>query len=358
MSQETLGYVKLEWTCANCGTRNPGPQKKCTGCGAPQPENVQFEQAAEEKLITDQAEIARAEAGPDIHCPYCGVRNPGNASKCSQCGGDLAGGNLRASGRVLGAHRSAPAQPVQCPSCGATNPGTALKCSQCGATLIQAQQAPPAESKPARKGLTGLIVGCLLVALLAICAAVGLTRACAPSKELVGQVRATSWTRSVAIEELRPVTREGWRDEVPAGATLGDCRKKLYRTQKDPAPGAQKVCGTPYTIDAGSGYGKVVQDCEYQVYADWCQYTVREWRQIDEAILRGSGPNPSWPVVRLGSNQREGPRNESYEITLQAEDQEYTFRTTDAALFARCQIGSRWTIQVRGSRVQSIMPAE
>ena len=109
MTKKTLGYVHLEWACPNCQRKNPGPQKFCNGCGAPQPEDVEFIQAAEEKLITDEAEIARAKAGPDVHCPYCGARNPGDAEFCGGCGGNLAEAAARESGRVVGSHRDKPA---------------------------------------------------------------------------------------------------------------------------------------------------------------------------------------------------------------------------------------------------------
>ena len=52
MAQESLGFVKLEWTCPKCGSRNPGPEKTCLGCGAPQPQDVKFEQAETQVLIT------------------------------------------------------------------------------------------------------------------------------------------------------------------------------------------------------------------------------------------------------------------------------------------------------------------
>ena len=72
--KRTLGYVQLEWTCPNCNSRNPGGVKSCQNCGAPQPENVQFERTADEKLITDEKEIKAAAAGPDIYCGFCGTR--------------------------------------------------------------------------------------------------------------------------------------------------------------------------------------------------------------------------------------------------------------------------------------------
>ncbi len=54
MPQETLGYVKLEWTCPKCRTRNPGTEKTCVSCGAPQPQEVQFEQAQGQQASHDE----------------------------------------------------------------------------------------------------------------------------------------------------------------------------------------------------------------------------------------------------------------------------------------------------------------
>ena len=345
MPQKTLGYVQLEWTCPSCGSRNPGPQKACTNCGAPQPQDVEFEQAAEETLIADQAQAARAAAGPDIHCPYCGTRNPAGAQRCKQCGGDLVGGQARASGQVLGAHRSGPAQPVACPACGASNPATVFNCGQCGASLAETRPSQPAPqpSAAAPQGKKPLLIGCGIVLVLAICAFLGLAAlgAFTPAKDVAGRVRSVAWTRTIAIEQLADARYDGWRDEVPSGARLGSCSKKLHHTQDSPAPGAEEVCGTPYTVDQGSGYGKVVQDCEYRVYEDWCNYTVREWRAFDEVKATGANLNPEWPSVRLSTGQREGEREEDYQVVfLGNDDKQYTYQTNNAADFARFVVGS------------------
>ena len=52
--KESKGFVQLEWVCPNCDGRNPGPLKTCQNCGAPQPDNVQFHRAADEKIVTDE----------------------------------------------------------------------------------------------------------------------------------------------------------------------------------------------------------------------------------------------------------------------------------------------------------------
>ena len=127
MAEKEVGYVELEWRCPSCGNRNPGSVKKCAQCGAALTEEVQFEQAPQETIITDQAKIAAAAAGADIQCGYCGTANSATATKCKQCGADLAEGKARAAGQVLGDFRDQPAAPLKCPSCGTDNPATALE---------------------------------------------------------------------------------------------------------------------------------------------------------------------------------------------------------------------------------------
>ena len=153
MTRKTVGYVELVWTCPRCSTKNPGPQKFCNGCGGPQPDNVQFEQAAQEKLLTDASAISRAKAGPDIHCPYCSARNPAGVKFCGSCGGNLAEGLARQKGRVVGAFRSGPAPKVKCPACGTENVADAGRCSNCGSPLPGTSRETPstAAAAPARR---------------------------------------------------------------------------------------------------------------------------------------------------------------------------------------------------------------
>jgi hypothetical protein len=196
------------------------------------------------------------------------------------------------------------------------------------------------------------IVGIAIVLLLAVvCILANRT------KDVTGRVESVSWTRNIAVEELGPVTHEEWRDKIPSGAVVGTCTQKVHHTQNDPAPNAQQVCGTSYTVDKGSGYGEVVQDCQYQVYAEWCKYTVKEWQKVDTATLSGKDLNPRWPEPQLGANQRAGEREEVYEIVFDNDGKKYTYQTRDAAEFAQCQIGSRWILKVNTfGQVNSIQP--
>src|SRR5512134_874584 len=132
--RRTLGYIQNEWTCPNCDTRNKGGTKTCENCGAPQPENAQFELPSEQKFVSDETSIDAAKAGADIHCPFCGTRNPATAKTCSQCGGDLLEGKARESGRLM---QSPPPQlkTVKCDNCGTDNPSSNAVCSKCGSPL-------------------------------------------------------------------------------------------------------------------------------------------------------------------------------------------------------------------------------
>jgi uncharacterized Zn-finger protein len=346
--QETLGYVELEWTCKRCGTKNPGSQRTCSGCGGAMSDQDQFELPAQQVLITDEQALKEAELGPDVHCPFCGTRNKAGSKTCIQCGGDLVGGAARQADQVMGAFQAQPTPDVPCPYCSTLNPANALQCSKCGGSLKQlAAHTPPAQPAPTGNRLKlGLVIVGVAALALCICGIVfGVLSA--RTTDTVGAVQAVSWERTIQIMEQRPVTHEDWQDRIPSGAQRGTCARKVRSTQGQPAPGAEKVCGTPYTIDQGSGKGKVVQDCEYQVYDSWCKYTVNEWTEVDKAIAKGNDLTPQWPDVRLrSSGQREGNRDEKYEVTFSAGNKNPKYSPKDAAEFTKFSVGSRWTLKV------------
>jgi hypothetical protein len=360
MTKKTVGYVKMLWSCPRCATRNPGPQKFCNGCGAPQPADVPFEQTPEEKLLTDAAEIASAKAGPDVHCPYCNGRNSGKAKYCGACGGDLAGVKARDAGKVAGAFRSAPAAPVTCSRCGTSNPASSLQCSNCGASLtagvapiVAASTASPA--RPAKRPPVVLIL--ILAGLCGLGALAALLFATRKT-EVVGVVDSVAWERSVSIEALSAVDREAWRDEIPAGADLGSCREAHRYTSQDPVSNSIEVCGTPYTLDTGSGFGEVVQDCVYEVYDELCSYTAEEWAVIDKLVSNGSAGLPAWPSVSLDANERQGEQSESYSVVFETADGRYTYTLASASEFSAFAIGSHWNLEVSGfGSITNLQPA-
>lgn len=344
MPQETVGYVNLEWTCKRCGSKNPGTTKICTSCGNVMSETDKFDLPAQQELITDQAVIAAIEKGPDKTCQYCGARNTAAALLCSQCGADLTGARERKQGEVLGAFSAEKKPDVKCPYCGEMNPATALKCSKCAGSLAarpvdQPKAALPAPAKPNRTAMfIGIGVG---VVALIICALL-LFR----TSDTSAQVKGVQWQRAIEIMEERPVEHEAWRDAVPGAATLGTCQQKVRSTQDEPAPNADKVCGTPYTVDTGTGAGKVVQDCQYNVKDDWCAYTQLEWTVVDKAEVKGTDANPQWPVLNLAAGQREGDRLEEYRVFFASDGKDYVMSVSSPGELDKYTTGSKWKLQV------------
>jgi ribosomal protein L40E len=344
MAKQTLGYVELEWECPSCHTRNPGAAKTCVQCGAALPEDVEYKQAAQDKIITDEAKIAAAKAGADIYCGYCGAPNAATAKNCKQCGADLTEGKARESGKVLGGMRQEEAAPVNCPSCGASNPASAFKCSQCGAPLRQQVPQPAPAAQPAGMGkmLPFIIAAVAGIAILVIVLIVmGSRRSTA-----IGEVSNVNWRRAIAVEALVPVVLEAWEDQIPSGAKVGNCRQEVYKVQDEPAPGAREVCGTPYVVDKGSGYGEVQKDCKYQIYADRCQYESQAWRAIAPIVLQGSDLNPAWPSESVEQNQRNVGRSENYAVAFNVDGKSYSYQPANEAEFVQFSPGSQWRLKV------------
>jgi DNA-directed RNA polymerase subunit RPC12/RpoP len=362
MTKENVGYVELEWTCPTCGSKNAGFDRVCKGCGAAQPDDVKFEQPAQEVILTDQAEIDRVKAGPDVHCRYCGTRNPATAVTCRQCGADLAEGTARESGRVVGAHRDKPAEPVKCPACGTANDPLAHNCSSCGASLAQKKvPAPQPALRPVptgkeKKGPNFLLIGIGLVVVVLIVVFIVLS---GKTEAMVGRVEGVEWTLSIGVEALQPVSYTDWLEDIPNDAVVGTCEMEYHHTEAEPVANATKVCGTPYTVDTGSGGGEIVQDCEYQVYAEKCEYTVEEWQQVEELTTSGTDLAPEWPELVLYEGEREGEYKEVYKVYLAAEKDTYTYTTTDVDEFLQFEPGSKWMLEVNTfNQLLSVSPAE
>ena len=229
--RRTVGYIQNEWTCPNCDTRNKGGVKTCENCGAPQPENVQFELPSEQKLVTDQEQIKAAQEGADIHCPFCGTRNPASAKTCSQCGGDLIEGKARKAGHVM---QSPPPQPkiVKCDNCGVENPGSNSLCSNCGSPLPKVSSLQAAPLKPAAgprpaapltapKKPNWLMIGGI-VAAVAICC-IAAAALFLPSKSVEATVVDVHWETSVPVQEIQAVNYSNEAGNPPSDAYNVSC---------------------------------------------------------------------------------------------------------------------------------------
>ena len=345
--KESKGFVQLEWVCPNCDGRNPGPVKTCQNCGAPQPENVQFQRAVNEKIITDEKVAAAASAGADIHCGFCGTRNPATASTCSQCGADLKEGKARASGQVLQAAQAA-SKVVTCANCGTENPGSERTCSQCGSPLPRASaaavQAPgaagrsaPAQTSTAaanapKKKVNWLVLGGIGAALLLCCIAV-IFMFVIPSKTLTGTVTNVQWQTSVPVQEIQAVNHTNESGNPPSDAYNVACHDE-----------SQEICEDK-TIDKGNGFAEVVQECHTES-TQYCDYTLDEWNTIQTYTLDGNDLYPVYESPNYSSDQRLGASSAVYHVFFSTNDGEITYEPGSESDFQQFAIGSEWTIKL------------
>jgi ribosomal protein L40E len=309
------------------------------------------------QLIEDEEKLAQATAGPDQHCPYCNARNPASATICPQCGGDLSEAAIRAKGQVLGALNTDADATLACRVCGAENPASAFTCGSCGAPLKAPDVAPTPQPKAAPESKTGcslLGIGAVLVAILLLIG--GLIYFFGTSADTFTATAAEAqWSRSIEIEGLTPVTHEAWREEIPVGVTVLACREEVQRTVQEPVAGAPEVCGTPYVIDEGSGFGEAVQDCEYEILADFCSYEVLEWRKTDDIQVTGIGQELYWPEIIVDDSQREGNRSQVLRCIFDVDGRSYSYTMSTLDQFTTCTPGSRWQLEI--NRAGGIMSA-
>ncbi|MBN1304900.1 MAG: zinc ribbon domain-containing protein, partial [Anaerolineales bacterium] len=318
MARKSVGFIRTEWTCPNCGSRNPGPEKTCGNCGAPQPDNVKFEQPAERKFVEDEKAIKRARIGPDIHCGYCGARNAADAETCSQCGGDLREGKLRQAGQEM----AAPSEQVEliCANCQAVNPATNRTCQECGAPLSRTPAPVAAQSQavhgsvptPGNKNkpnwwLLGGIAAAFLVCCIAV---VGLFFI--PAQSVQGTVSDVYWKTSVPVQEYQTVNHSSERGNPPSDAYNVSCETR-----------SEEVCEEK-TVDRGNGYAEVVQDCHTET-EQYCSYTVDEWRTVQTYTLDGHDHSPVYDQPVLLSDQRLGSESVEYTVFFSTEKGQKSF---------------------------------
>jgi membrane protease subunit (stomatin/prohibitin family) len=338
-TKQSKGFIQLEWICPNCNSRNPGPKKTCENCGAPQPENVQFYAPAEAKLIQDENVAKAANVGPDIHCGFCGTRNPGNATVCSQCGGDLKEGKARQAGREM--QREAAGVDVKCTNCGEVNPSTRTMCVKCGSPLPRAglarqtqgtlAKAAPASPSAMKRLLPWIAIGGIVACLAVVC--IGAFLLLSPSKTVTATVSDVYWQTSVPVQEMQAVN---YSDE--AGNPPGDAYNVSCRTE------TKQVC-VDKTVDKGNGYAEVVTECHDETQ-DYCSYTVDEWTTIQTYSLDGHDFNPLYSNPSISVGQRLGNESVTLTVYFTSGGTDYTYTASDLSEFQQFSVGSTWTLHL------------
>jgi hypothetical protein len=166
------------------------------------------------------------------------------------------------------------------------------------------------------------------------------------TEDVRAYVQDVAWQRSVEVLETRLVEQNDWENEMPSEAQNVSCSDQYRQTSSVPVPNATEVCGTPYTVDTGSGVGEVIQDCEYLVYDSFCSYEAYQWVVVTREVAQGSDLQPYWPDLSISSSQQEGNRQEQYRVIFDAGGQTYTYDLTDPNEFMQFTPGSEWTLKV------------
>ena len=346
MTRKELGYVELEWTCKRCGTINPGLKRVCTNCGAPISMDDKFELPDQQELIADKGKLEEAKKGPAIQCPYCNVFNPAGTINCIQCGGDIQAGLARQAGEVLSAHDTSAVPDKPCPFCNQPVKANAQRCPNCGGSLVEAEAKPAAVPVVAKKTPLWLILALIVVGVLCIAGVIAFIAMGNRTNDVTATVTDVRWQLSIDILAMQPVQRNAWSGDVPSEAENVTCRDEYKETSSFAVPKSTEVCGTPYTIDTGSGAGQVVQDCEYRVYASYCEYTVLDWTVVNTAVAQGSDNDPQWPLASLQAGQQEGDRHEEYQVIFAADGETYSYTPGDMSGFNQFELGSQWILSI------------
>jgi len=341
MARKSKGYIELEWTCPNCNTRNKGFDKTCVNCGAPQPEDVQFEAPAKKKFVSEEKADELRGRSADIHCAFCGTRNPSTAKTCSQCGADLSEGKARQAGREIDMS-AGKLEPVTCNNCGTVNPGTNINCQQCGAALPRPATASPpmpasvavadAAAKSTRKKPNWLLLGGISGALIICCVAI-LMLFVFPSSSVNATVSDVYWQTSVPVQEIHAVDYNDERGNPPSEAYNVSCRDE-----------SREVCEEK-TIDRGDGSAEVVEDCHTES-EQYCDYTLDEWTTVQTYALDGHDTFPIYAQPNFSSDQRLGNESVDYTVYFDTEKGEKIYNPGSLSEFENFLIGSEWTLKL------------
>jgi hypothetical protein len=304
-----------KWRCPYCSVVNRGAAMACQGCGATRDKDVTFFLDEEADEVTDDTLLARARAGADWLCNFCGDSNSPERDHCRNCGAEKG---------------SAPSRPVR---------------EVPVATPSPPSRTPPAAPSPSRFRPGAAAVLFLLVALVAVAAYLGLRRT-----EEALTVAGFEWERHVAVEAWRTVREQAWEGSVPAEARVVSRRPEVHHTERDQVGTRRVKAGHR---DLGNGFFEDIYRNEpvYRerpVYRTRVTYDVQRW--VPDRTARASGQDHAahWPDPGLRSGEREASRGEKLVVVLNGKR---TYRVElPEGRWAALQPGQAVSAVIRGGR--------
>ncbi|MEW5741200.1 MAG: zf-TFIIB domain-containing protein [Myxococcota bacterium] len=290
---KVVGIYEMLWDCPHCDAKEllGKTHRYCPNCGAPQdPAKRYFPPAGKETAASAQYD------GADKSCPACQTPNGAKSHNCRHCGSPLDG--AQEVGRVADRSTAAPK---------AGTPGQPAQAGKKRPWWIYA--------------LGGVAALCCVFSAVAVFW----------TKDVNVTVTGHSWQREIDVEQLQAVQDDAWCDSKPSDAYNVTSRREQRSTNK--IPDGQE-CHTR-DVDRGDGTFERRQECktkfrEEPVYDNRCYFTVDRWKKQRTEVAKGQGvvPEPHWPAVRLSragnslGSEREGPRRETYSLTLEGNDGE------------------------------------
>ena len=296
-----------KWRCPYCAVANRGAAMACTGCGATRDKDVTFFLEDDGEEVTDNALIARARAGADWLCTFCGASNPPERDHCRNCGAQKG---------------AAPSRPVR--EVAGANPAPVA------ALPVSARFRPVA-----------MAVLLVLVAFVVAAAYFGLRHT-----EETLTVAGFEWERRVAVEAWRTVREQAWEGSVPAGGRAVSRRQEVHHTERDPVGTRRVKAGHR---DLGNGFFEdVYRDepvyRERPVYRTRVTYDVQRW--VPDRTVRASGLDHAahWPDPQLRTGEREASRAEKLVVLLSGK-RTYRMELPE----------SRWAVLQPGQAVSAVI---
>ncbi len=262
-----MGY----WDCLACGKKRiEGPQATCPQCGIPRGPTIQFytDDAAPE--VEDPELVARARAGADWQCRFCGADNRAGHIDCQQCGAGPDGNKRRQEQFIP-------------------------------------QQGAPLENKSSGKRALFAFLGVFAFI------AVGIWFLFIRTTSLMVTVESAAWVKTLQLEEFKTQRTEAWVDEVPSGAR--EISRTTRERTKEVKDGVEKV--KVGKKDLGNGmfqdvYEEKPRFVSKKVSSPWVTYEIETWvdgqARKQQSTDGKEPPNPTaaeGPKVRVKSRDNE-----------------------------------------------------
>lgn len=358
-------HVEMRWRCSACDSENLGRHKICQNCSKPKDREPFYDapetaQPSPEQALTDAALIARATAGADWCCRYCGTHQPRNTGECRNCG--------------------APEE----------------EASQAAAFTAQATPAaaPAPEVQPRARFRRWYVVVAAAGAFLGLLFLVFRTR------EVSGTVVERSWQHVAVVERYQIIPGEGFAESRPGGAfdvveagrrhhhndrvqdgtqresyservACGeDCSTSSVHCSTNDngfktCSGGDRVCRTRYCSE--TRYREVPRYKDVPVYQTWYRWRAWQWNVHRSLVEKGSDEPPHWPSdariqlgVGCGPGEQERVRREAtYAVVFEDDDHERrAYRPRDLTEFSRFARSSRWKLRVGRARETEVVAPE